>query len=85
MNAKKAIQELEGKFDSHEIWTRAEIQQVLNFYWLEINARDQMICSVTKKELPFHEIFRDKDTDDLMCNCHHRIIGKKKIIIEKDS
>ena len=32
---KKTIEKLEKSFESHEVWTRAEVKQVLNQTWLD--------------------------------------------------
>jgi len=46
---KKTIEELEGKFEPHEIWTRAEIKQVLNQSWLDSSSSAEFDDSIEKK------------------------------------
>ncbi len=72
---KKAIEDLEKKFDSHEIWTRAEIKQVLNQMWLDsqdIKEYDNppKICHVTKKELKDDQCYMHEKQNTLFCYCH---------------
>lgn len=46
---KKTIEGLEGKFNAHEIWARAEIKQVLNQSWLDSESIAEFDDSIEEK------------------------------------
>ena len=46
---KKTIEELEKKFDSHELWTKGEVKQVLNQVWLDSTNPNEVDDSIEKK------------------------------------
>ena len=78
---KEIIKKIEGVFEGHEVWTRAEIKQVLNQMWLDVDKEDESlvkICHTTKKELEDDQCYMHTEQNTLFCYCHDQPLEDPK-------
>jgi len=71
---KKTIEKLEKSFEGHEVWTRAEVKQVLNQTWLDSQSTKEYDDSIEKslislvkeiKEIPDGDVDRYLIIDEI--------------------